>query len=107
MKPLEELTWWQRGLLLLVIVVIITLAILLLQAESEPAAEFKPSKWDGRLIDLDKQALDEAYKGRVAHIFDVWLRDEAGQPGRATVGVQNARRAYIHAREQIEKREQH
>jgi len=101
---LEDLTWWQRGLLLLAIVVIITLAILMLQAESEPV-QFEVSKFEGRFIALDKEALDEAYKERVRHLFEVWMKDESGQPGRASVGVAQARRAYIHAMGKVEERE--
>jgi len=103
---LEELTWWQRGLLLVVIVAIITLAILMFgQAESEPVKDLQASKWDGHLNDLDKQALDEAYKSRIHHLFEVWMKDETGQPERASVGVRQARRAYIHAMGKVEERE--
>jgi hypothetical protein len=44
------------------------------------------------------QALDEALKDHVTHVFAIWMRDETGQPERARTGARSAVNAYIRAR---------
>jgi hypothetical protein len=63
------------------------------------------SKFDERILLLDRLAIEEAYKNQVLHLFEVWLKDETGQPRRAINGVRKARRAFVGAMEAIEKRE--
>src|SRR5262245_35336547 len=36
------------------------------------------------------EALDAALKGKVQELYEVWLRDAAGQPGRAAKGMDGA-----------------
>ena len=49
-----------------------------------------------RKIMLD--ALDESLHEKIKDLMDVWLRDATGQPQRASKGLENAMRAYFHAR---------
>ena len=49
-----------------------------------------------RQILLD--GLDEALKNQVENVFEIWMRDAAGQPGRANVGLKKAVAAYLQAR---------
>ena len=117
MKPLEEMNLSQR-ILLTIIIVIIVLAVLSLigwtvdgwdESPAQPSLVLilPPSKWDGTIIELDKQALDEAYIQKIKHLFDVWVRDyESAHPERAMKGAAQARRAYVQIREAIEIREQ-
>jgi len=72
--------------------------------ESEPLPPAL-SPYDKHIIEMDREALDEAYRGQVMHLFATWMRDATGQPGRAIVGVANARLAYIEAMKAIERRE--
>jgi len=102
MRSLEELTWWQRGLLLIVIIAIITLAILILQAESEPALPPRVPPWDTRILELDLEALDRAYIENSVRLFSVWMKDEHDQPRRMLTGLTRARKAYSEARDGIE-----
>jgi len=44
------------------------------------------------------EALDHALKVHIEHMFEVWMRDDRGQPGRARTGVQNGVQAYVDAR---------
>jgi hypothetical protein len=44
------------------------------------------------------EALDDALKEHVKHVFEVWLRDERGQPERARTGVRQGIKAYLGAR---------
>lgn len=43
-------------------------------------------------------ALDESLHEKIKDLMGVWLRDETGQPARASKGMNNALRAYVHAR---------
>ena len=69
-------------------------------------APLPPSKFDKELIAVDKEAIKEAYRNQVVHLFSVWMKDEHDQPRRALVGINQARRAYIESMTALEKREQ-
>jgi hypothetical protein len=43
-------------------------------------------------------ALDTALSNHFERLFEVWLRDERGQPGRARTGVEQGIKAYLGAR---------
>jgi len=47
-------------------------------------------------------ALDIGLKEQIQHVYEIWLRDETGQPARAKTGVENAIRAYLSARKGAE-----
>jgi hypothetical protein len=64
-----------------------------------------PSKYDKRIAELDREAIDEAYKEKIIALFNTWLSDPSEQPSRAVKGAQNARRAYIGAMQAIERKE--
>jgi len=106
----SEQTIGQRIILTFIIVFVILLILSFIgwisgSWDETPAAPLPSSAFDGRLIDLDKEGLDAAYRSRVQHLFEIWMKDEAGQPGRAIVGVQQARRAYIEAMTKVTERE--
>jgi len=65
-----------------------------------------PSKWDYKLLDLDRRALDEAYQKKIEQLFGVWVADDTGQPERAAKGAWQAKRAFIEAQRALEMREQ-
>ena len=44
------------------------------------------------------EALDNSLKNHIEHVFEVWLKDDRGQPGRARTGVELGLRAYLGAR---------
>jgi hypothetical protein len=62
------------------------------------------SPYDKLLLDLDEEAMKQAYKTQVQNLFAIWMKDDDGQPQRALVGVQQARHAFIGAMTEIEKR---
>lgn len=66
---------------------------------------FQASKYDDHLLALDREAVDNAYRDQVEHLIAIWFKDDSGQPGRATKGVQIARKRYIDMMAAIEKRE--
>ena len=47
------------------------------------------------------EALDNSLKNHIEHVFEIWLRDERGQPGRARTGVQQGIKAYLGARKGV------
>jgi hypothetical protein len=109
MSKLEDLSIGHR----IAITVIIVLAILFALAlygyltggwEAE-AQVMPPSKFDKRIAELDREAIDEAYKRKIQALFNTWLSDPSEQPSRAVKGAQNARRAYIGAMQAIERKE--
>jgi hypothetical protein len=77
-----------------------------MSARGEPRAEpTAPSPYDRRLIALDREALDTAYRNQLAKLFGVWMGDDHNQPQRAMTGAARARRAYIAVMKEIEERE--
>jgi hypothetical protein len=95
---------------LLALAVAVVLAYVLLSLAHEDAqgkveGPLPPSRFDARMIALDKEALDDAYRSQISHLFVVWMKDETGQPARAINGARQTRRAYVEAMTEIEKRE--
>jgi|SRR5262245_1921624 len=43
------------------------------------------------------EALDEALKNHIVHMFEIWMKDDRGQPERARNGTINGVNAYIKA----------
>jgi hypothetical protein len=63
------------------------------------------SQYEPRMIELDKQALDQAYATQMAHVFGIWIKDGIADSSRARVGFANARKGYDAAMTEIEKRQ--
>jgi hypothetical protein len=113
MRDLHEMTIGQRIILTLVIVLIILFALALFgyfsgrwdEAGAQVVAEPPTSQWDGDILKLDREALDEAYRDQLSRLFSVWMKDEAGQPRRMINGARQARHAYIEVMRAIEARE--
>lgn len=109
MKPIEDMSLGERAALTFVIVLIILFALALFGyltgAWDNADAQVPPSKWNDRMIALDRQALDQAYVGQMAHVFGIWMKDGVHDPSRARVGFANARKGYDAAMSEIEKRD--
>jgi hypothetical protein len=88
------------GIFLCVFAVVVT-GLAQRPEEKTPA----PSPYDKHLLELDRVALDAAYQTQLTKLFGVWMSDEHGQPQRAIVGANRARRAYIGVMREIEARE--
>jgi len=114
MKPLEQMTFGQRFALTVAICIIILLALALFGyltggwdeagAQGAPVA---PSKYDDRIDELERQAIDDAFKKHIAQLYTIWVTDnyQPRIPPKATVGARNARDAYIRSMDAIERRE--
>jgi hypothetical protein len=109
MRDLHELSIGQRIVLTFVIIIVILLLLAAFgwwsggwQAEGQALPEKTP--WDARMNALDQEALDGAYRAQLQHLFATWLKDSTDQPRRMTVGLAQARRAYVEAMTRIEER---
>jgi len=94
-----------------IITIILTLILLALLEQREASSEataIPPSKWDDHIDELERQAIDDAFKKYIGQLYNIWVTDnyQPRTPPKATVGARNARDAYIRSMEAIEKREQ-
>lgn len=64
------------------------------------------SEFDARLVVLDKEAIEAAYREHVQRMYSIWMKDETGQPHRALTGVRQAQKAYLASMEAIKRREE-
>jgi hypothetical protein len=109
MRDLRDMSFGHRVALTFVIVLIILLALALFgfltgRWDEADAQAITNSKWDGRMIELDKEALDDAYKAQLMLVWKNWLLD-GGPPTRHATGFARARNGYIASMTEIEKRE--
>jgi hypothetical protein len=112
MPRLEDLPLWVRVAIALAAVAVAILLLLFAHvvdpsaaAQSPTVSEPDPSQYDAHLIAMDKVALEEAYHDQIKLLFSVWLKDDISTTHRVTNGARIARRAYIHAAGELEKRE--
>jgi hypothetical protein len=109
MRDFQSLSIGHRIAITIIIVLAILFALALygyLTGGWEAEAQVvPPSKYDKRIAELDREAIDSAYKEKIVALFQGWLSDPKEQPSRALKGAQNARRAYISAMEAIERKE--
>ena len=121
MKPLDQQTLGQRIATTFIVVILVLLMLALVgwatggwdKAEGEQLSTephlilmLPPSKWDYKLLDLDRQALDHAYMDKIEKLFSIWVSDDTGQPERAVKGATQAKRAYLEAQRALEMKEQ-
>jgi hypothetical protein len=78
--------------------------------QGAPAPSYPPplssSEYDERLLAIDKEAIDAAYREHVQRMYSGWMKDDTGQPARAVTGVRQAQRAYIASMDAIKRREE-
>jgi len=119
MKPLDEMSLGQRVMLTAAIAIGALLLLALIgwwsggwnidASEGYQVASadegVQISKYDELITKLDRDAAANAYRDQIERLFAVWMKDETGQPARAAVGAQHARKAFIAVMDAIEKRE--
>jgi hypothetical protein len=103
---LENVPFLTRVIIAIVVLVAAFLCVLLasqfVEGQTPPLL---PTKYDARMLELDKLALDDAYRKQLGLLFSVWLQDNPADVSRITRGLNNARRAYIVAADKIAQRE--
>jgi hypothetical protein len=115
MIDLRDMTIWQRILLMIAIIVFALLVIFVAEylSEGAPAAplpghplpDLQRSQYDERLLALDREAIEAAYREQVQHLFAIWMKDDTGQPVRVITGVRKAAKAYIESMDGAARRE--
>jgi hypothetical protein len=106
---LEDISFGKRVVLAAAVIILVLLLLMLLDqpSRSSPTVLVATTEYDEHLLELDKQALEDAYRTQLAHVFSVWMRDyHLGVSSRAATGFSNARKAYVDAKRELEKREQ-
>lgn len=63
------------------------------------------SKYEKRMVELDRAAIDSAYSNQITHLFQTWMKDEQDQPRRALNGAKQARSAYERTMDAVVERE--
>lgn len=108
-RPLEDMTLGQRAALTIVLVFVILLALALFGyfgGRWEAAAEKFDPVVDIKCLDFETkekvkyltvQGLDKAYVQQISTLYIGIMRDMAGQPKRAQIGVDHAVRVYVSA----------
>src|SRR5262245_48762343 len=74
-----------------------------LAAETSTTFICGDEKTEEHLRQLMLGALDSALHDHIAHVFDVWMKDEREQPARAKRGVQQGTSAYLRSRDGVMK----
>jgi hypothetical protein len=69
-------------------------------AESTPVMCADPASRETVRI-IMSEALDTALKNHIVHMFEVWMKDDRGQPERARTGVTNGVAAYLRASKSV------
>jgi hypothetical protein len=91
-------------------IAIVLAYVLLSLAKDEPKAEVvvAPSKYDVRIGELEKQAIEEAFKQHIGQLYKIWVTDnyQPKFPPKAIVGARNARDAFIRSMDAIGERGQ-
>lgn len=113
MKRLEDMSIGHRVAVTVVIVLAILFALALYGYltggwDAQAQAELQPlaiSKYEKRIIELDRTAIDAAYQAQITHLFQTWMKDDSGQPKRAETGARQARTAYERSVDAIEVRQ--
>lgn len=94
--------WWSLGLLAFALALLLFGIIRAIDpASGEPTACIQRDDRD-RINVLTREAIDQAFRDQVAHLFTVWLKDPAPEPKRAMAGMANSISAYQRARANAE-----
>jgi hypothetical protein len=109
---LEDISVGHRIAITVIIVLAVLFALALYgyliggwEAEAQPQRLVPPiSKYEDRLLELDREAADQAYREQIMHLFQTWMKDERDQPMRALTGARQARSAYERVVNAIEER---
>jgi hypothetical protein len=76
------------------------------KVEAAPQPAYEITKFEPRLLELEREAIENAFRQKITALWTVWMSDDAGQPARAVNGAVQARKAYIASMQRIEQREE-
>jgi hypothetical protein len=92
---------------------LVLLAIILMFAAAgeqlpspSPPQLYVVTKYEGKLLELEREAINDAFRAKITQLWTVWMSDDKGQPARAVTGAAQARKAYIASMQEIDRREE-
>jgi len=87
---------------------LLAIVLMLMAAnEQQPAPPpYVAGKYESRLLELERAAIDDAFRAQITKLWAVWMSDEKGQPARAVTGATQARKAYTASMTEIERSEE-
>lgn len=65
---------------------------------SQPVTCVPDGETKGKIRAIMLEAIDESLKEHIVRLHETWMKDDTGQPARATNGARRGIRAYIGAR---------
>jgi hypothetical protein len=100
----KEWMWAIISLAIAIVLAYVLLSIAKDDAQSEVVVA--PSKYDDRIGELEKQAIEDAFKKHIMQLYSIWVTDnyQPKFPPKAIVGARNARDAFIRSMDAIEER---
>lgn len=72
--------------------------------EAQPAID-QPTEYDAQMLEIEREAIDKAFRDQSVRLFETWMKDNTGQPQRALNGMRQARSAYVQAMKAFDERE--
>jgi hypothetical protein len=78
--------------------------VVLIAATDPPPVKYcvQDQQQEERIHRLMSQALDDAFKAHISHLFDIWVKDPAEQPARAVNGASTGVNAYVRAQRNLQ-----
>ena len=86
--------------------VLLAIVLMMVAAGEQSPPPYVMSKYEGRLLELERAAIDDAFRAKITQLWQVWMSDDKGQPARAVAGAAQARKAYIASMQEIDRREE-
>jgi hypothetical protein len=89
--------------------VLLAIVLMLVAAGEQPLSPPPPyvvTKYEGKLLELEREAINDAFRAKITQLWAVWMSDERGQPARAINGAAQARKAFIASMQEIDRREE-
>jgi hypothetical protein len=91
---------------------VVLLAIVLMmvaageQSSSPPPPPYLVTKYEGQLLTLEREAINDAFRAKITQLWTVWMSDDRGQPARAVAGATQARKAFVQSMQELDRREE-
>jgi hypothetical protein len=90
-------------------VVVLAIILIFMAAGDQslpPPPPYVVTKYEAKLLELERAAIDDAFRAKITQLWTVWMSDDRGQPARAVNGATQARKAYIASMTEIDRREE-
>jgi hypothetical protein len=84
-------------------VVLLAIVLMLVAAGEPPVVKYcvTNQQQEDHLHRMMSDALDDAFKAHIGHLFDIWVKDQAESPVRAVNGASLGVNAYVRAQRNL------